>query len=93
MADRQKVINGLTDIDDEAYDRWVHCQYTQDKLLMLIKETIPDAIALLTEQVPAALVFDKADNAWHCCCGNCHKRIDNDDKYCRHCGIEVRHDA
>ena len=50
MTDREKVINGLTDIHDEAYDRYVHCQYIKDKLLTLIDKTIPDAIALLREQ-------------------------------------------
>ena len=49
MIDREKIIKGLTDIYDEAYDRWVHCQYSQDKLLMLIDKTIPDALALLRE--------------------------------------------
>lgn len=53
MTDKEKVIKGLTDIYyNEAYDRWVHCQYTQDKLLMLIDKTIPDALAILREQEP-----------------------------------------
>ena len=52
MTDREKAINGLTDIYDEAYDRWVHCQYNQDKLLMLIDETIPNVLSILREQEP-----------------------------------------
>ena len=50
MPDMEKVVKGLTDIYDEAYDRWVHCQYNQDKLLMLIDNTIPDVLALLREK-------------------------------------------
>lgn len=50
MSDRDKVINGLTEIYDEAYDRWVHRPYIEDKLITLIKDGIPDALAMLRGQ-------------------------------------------
>lgn len=59
MPDMEKVVKGLTEIYDEAYDRWVHRQYTQDKLLKLIDETIPDALALLREQEPRLMTLDE----------------------------------
>ena len=50
MPNREKVIKGLTAIQDEAYDRWVHQQYHEDSLVTLIEKNIADAIALLKEQ-------------------------------------------
>ncbi|MBR4457361.1 MAG: hypothetical protein IKS31_00155 [Clostridia bacterium] len=50
MPDKEKVINELTEIYDEAYDRWVHRPYIEDKLITLIKDGIPDALAILREQ-------------------------------------------
>ena len=50
MPDREKVIKELTEIYDEAYDRWVHRPYIEDKLITLIRDGIPDALALLREQ-------------------------------------------
>ena len=86
MTDREKVINGLTDIHDEAYDRYVHCQYIKDKLLTLIDKTIPDAIALLREQEPQAV------NDPGAICPNCKWPLYPEDHphYCGNCGRKVK---
>ncbi len=51
-SELEKVIQGLTDICDEAYERWARCPYTEDKLLTLIKWKMPGAIAMLKELEP-----------------------------------------
>ena len=51
VADREKVIKELTEIYDEAYDRWVHRPYIEDKLITLITDVIPNALALLQEGI------------------------------------------
>ena len=50
MPNLAKVIKGLTAIEDEAYDRWVHRPYIEDPLITLIRDNIPDALALLRGQ-------------------------------------------
>lgn len=52
MIDREKVMKGLTAIQDEAYDRLAHRQYIKDPLITLIRDNISDALALLREQEP-----------------------------------------
>ena len=62
-------------------------------------DIIEDAIALLREQEPVDAVRDKESygkddfGAWWYACGNCHGVIDYKDKFCRHCGREVKWDA
>lgn len=43
----EEIIHGLEELENEAYDRWVHCQYTQDKLINGIGKYITPAIKLL----------------------------------------------
>ncbi len=59
MIDREKVIKELTEIYDEAYDRWVHRPYVEDKLVTLIRDGIPDVLALLREQEPRVLTLEE----------------------------------
>ena len=87
MPDRKKVLKGLTDICDEAYDRWVHSQYIKDKLLTLISETIPDAIALVRGPKSTKAIIGR-DGI--CICENCLYVIDSNDNYCRWCGRKIK---
>ena len=50
MNSKDEIILGLKAIDDEAYSRWVHQQYTQDKLISLIGKYVENAIELLKGQ-------------------------------------------
>lgn len=59
IPDREKVIKGLTELYDEAYERWVHCQYTQDKLVILIRGNIPNALSLLKDQEAKELTVEE----------------------------------
>jgi len=92
MPDREKVINELTEIYDEAYDRWVHRPYIEDKLVTLIRDDIPDALALLKEQEAVKPEFDSLDgNVGRWRCGNCHISIGAvRAPYCWHCGKAVK---
>ena len=94
MANLEKVIRGLQAIHDEAYDRWVHTQYGTDKLVALMSEVVPDALTLLREQEPVEphAERDCDDGIWYYGCGACHGAIDYKDKFCRHCGREVKWD-
>lgn len=49
MFDRAKVIKGLKEIQDEAYSRWVHCQYTKDEIILGIGQYMDDAIGYLKQ--------------------------------------------
>ena len=97
MPDREKVIKGLTDIYDEAYSRWVHCQYTQDKMLFLIDKTMPDALALLREQEPVTM----KPSYFNYVCSGCGSEIDGEFidytggkiKFCPYCGRKVKWDG
>lgn len=93
MTDRKKIIKGLTDIYDEAYDRWVHCQYHRDKLLTLIAETIPDALDLLREQEPKSVkIKTNAYGIKHCYCPKCNEWFEKKEPYCHLCGQAVKWD-
>lgn len=103
MSDKEKVIKGLREIYDEAYDRWVHRPYIEDKLITLIRDDIPDAIALLREQEPVEPAKVQIGNRTDCFCRNCTTKVgmlfSNEDawrfhyKFCPYCGCEVKWDA
>ena len=90
MPDRAKAIKGLTAIQDEAYDRWVHRQYIEDPLITLIRDNIPDVIALLREQEPEKPDYSPYYQEWYC--GNCGKMIPKAYKFCNYCGRAVKWD-
>ena len=56
---RDQICNGLQEISDEAYSRWVHHQYTRDKLIIGIGTYVEEAIKLLKQQEPRLLDFDE----------------------------------
>ena len=59
MTDSKKAVKELEAIYDEAYDRWAHCPYIEDKLITLIRDGIPDAVILLSEQEPRIMPLDE----------------------------------
>ena len=100
MTDREKVIKALElcsakyECCKESPD--IRCPY--DKFLgtcddlcdecttMLAK----DALAMLNEQEPKEAEFEGGGSSWWYVCGECHGIIDQKDRYCRHCGREIR---
>ena len=47
----------------------------------------------LKEPVEPHVEHDSDDDSWYYGCGACHEAIDYKDRYCRHCGREVKWDA
>lgn len=97
MHDREKVINELTELYDEAYDRWVHRPYIEDNLVALIRDRVPNALSLLWEQEP---VKPKKEDAWPnmiTVCGACGAQIPTPGgwryNYCPTCGRGIKWDA
>lgn len=52
-------------------------------------------VAPTVEQDPVEphVEHDSDDDSWYYGCGACHDAIDYKDKFCRHCGREVKWDA
>ena len=105
MIDREKVISNLSDIYVEAYDRWVHCQYAQDKLLQLIDKTLPEALFLLRKREPHYTTLEYLVNGTkmivhHPECPRCFENglaiwdaeIERGQAYCKRCGQAVKWD-
>ena len=100
MPDIEKVIEELTEIHDEAYDRWSRRPYVEDELLSLIKAT-SDALALLWEREPVGPepVVPINENYWkHTMgrCGHCEAPLPAleglKSKFCWMCGRKVKWD-
>ena len=97
MADRERVIKGLQEISDEAYSRWVHQQYTRDKLIIGIGTYVEEAIKLLKAQEPVPPVIkQEMDDVTSCIenivyCGNCGYKLGRFRvNYCENCGRAVK---
>ena len=101
MIDREKVIKGLEICLEDEYCNG--CPYeencfdpdTDNPWGSYLKR---DALALLKEQEAVKPYvtgrgesFETAETWWYAC-GNCHEALDPDDKYCRHCGRQVKWD-
>ena len=103
MPDMEKVVKGLTEIYDEAYDRWVHRPYIEDKLVTLIRDGIPDALTLLREQEPVKPTAEDEAIRVKYNCGGCgylvgfvstiHDDLQYRAKFCPECGKRVKWDA
>lgn len=79
--DRKKVIEGLKCCTSPV-SVCGDCPY-YDECVELKK----DALELL-KPVPAEIEGDP--HSWWYVCGECHGAIDNKDKFCRHCGKQVK---
>lgn len=88
MVDRQEVLKGLKEIEDEAYCRWVHRPYVPDKLVTLFGKYLPSIVALLKEQEPLTIRDPGA------ICPNCKWPLYPEDhpNYCGNCGRAVKWD-
>lgn len=89
MIDREKTVKELIEIYNEAYERWVHRPDIEDKLVTLIRDNIPNALALLKKQEP---VKPRPISYGIFKCGNCGhwlERIIEVDRYCNQCGRKV----
>ena len=87
MPDREKVINDLQDAVNDDW-MWQHADY--------YAKAMENALALLKEQgavepyiAGSGESFETAETWWYEC-GNCNKPIDPNDKFCRHCGRQVK---
>ena len=82
MADRDEIAEGLKKVWD-AFDAMEHELYA---------DYVFEALELLTPVEPEKLTvldFGSMESEL-CLCGACHKPIGNGDKFCKHCGREVR---
>lgn len=92
MSDMEKVIKELTEIYDEAYDRWVHRPYIEDTLVTLIRDGIPDALTALREQEPIKPREQEETRTWTVC-GNCSQHLISKWLWCPYCGKRVKWDG
>lgn len=94
MAEREKVIKGLECCISEYTCRG--CPYRGEGECedggYYYSKAIEDALALLREQEPVEphVERDSDGDSWYYGCGACHEAIDYKDKFCRHCGREVK---
>ena len=85
MTDREKLLIQLegvgTGLDMAGYYVDAQC--------------VREALAMLREQEPVEphAERDCDDGVWYYGCGVCHGAIDHKDKFCRHCGREVKWNA
>ena len=77
MTDREKVISDIKDI----------INYVP---IYKIEETLTETLELLKAQEPAEAETEGGGTSWWYVCGECHGTIDQKDRYCRHCGREIR---
>ena len=95
VIDREKVIHAVETAFELWIDEYTGCSWFKEDEVRQAKE---DALALLKEQKAVKPYvtgrgesFETAETWWYAC-GNCHEALDPDDKYCRHCGRQVKLD-
>jgi len=91
MADREKVIKGLEDVDIYFHRMTEVCYRGDEGMLCELKEKVVDALELLKEQEPASPTWEQG-KAY---CGQCgqklpRKRADREINYCGYCGRPVK---
>ena len=98
MPDREKVELGIKACWSEYFShKCFDCPYVSDRNDRKCVERLgTDALALLKEQeavepyiAGSGESFETAETWWYEC-GNCNKPIDPNDKFCRHCGRQVK---
>ena len=88
MLDREKVIKGLEICKERNYC-CPECPYYDRDAVMGChsNELMADALALLEEQEePVDIEMEGGGSTWSHVCGECHGAVDNNDRFCRHCG-------
>ena len=83
MLKREKTIKTLQNRINEARNN-------HTKVATIFISTLSDAMALLKEQEPTDPEIEGGGSSWWYVCSECHGPIDTRDKYCRHCGKEIR---
>ena len=75
------------------YD-WIDCRaLPNDSDISLSAESnteIRQKWCPLKEMKPVPAEVEGGGSSWWWVCGDCHGAIDNKDKYCRHCGTEIK---
>ena len=89
---RDQICNGLQEISDEAYSRWVHHQYTRDKLIVGVGTYVEEAIKFLKQQEPVEPIRQMEQTEWTVC-GHCHKHLISKWVFCPYCGRAVKWDG
>lgn len=97
MPDREKVIKGLEvcflnkDCNGCPYEKGcreaINRKDPEDNWHCPI---LNDALALLKEQDPVPAELEGGGSSWWWVCGECHGQISKGDRYCRHCGHEIK---
>lgn len=87
MIEREKMICAIERAKRQSEE------YVQDRIFVPFREA-DMIISLLKEQEPVEphVEHDSEDDSWYYGCGACHEAIDYKDKFCRHCGREVKWD-
>lgn len=89
--DREKVIRAY-ECCKNSYDRICEkCPYEKDCChdgipMFVIKKMVE----LLKEQDPVPAELEGGGSSWWWVCGECHGQISKGDRYCRHCGHEIK---
>ncbi len=88
---QEKVIKGLECCVNDLGECEV-CPYDEGKgKLACGKNLYSDALALLKAQEPVKpIVGHNIGPTWWYACGECKGDIDTGDKFCRHCGSELK---
>jgi len=83
MPDKDKVIKGL-----ECHAKGARgCPYENENGCQLL--LCSDALALLKEQ-EAEPEIEGGGSTWFYVCSECHGAIDNNDRFCKHCGARLK---
>ena len=93
MADKEKAISCLTDVENILIARQDICPREELQYWIELQEGVADAISLLKEQEAVKPIVardhDTPDMTLWYVCPKCRIAIDYLDKYCRHCGKEM----
>ena len=90
MADIEKVINCLTDIEQIMICRQEICPREELQYWIELQEGVTDALAMLQEQEKAKVVFGRCkDGSFATECGNCGMYLDKAYSICPKCNKEL----
>ena len=92
MADMEKVINCLEDIENIMIARQDICPPEELQYWVELQEGVADAIAILKEQEavkPKSKVRHGANAQIQHFCGNCNAMLHGKPKFCSNCGRGV----
>ena len=89
MTDRMKVLKGVEACEPSSIKR--RCRNCPYKMELNCDYTLwHDVMDLLKEQDPVEAELEGGGSSWWWVCGECHGQISKGDRYCRHCGHEIK---